>query len=480
MKYVRSKLFAPDRETPSPVGFEQKVFCVLLFVAFSAYALFFLDHRSPWYDEFLSLKSADPELTLSFLLPKRMALDVHPPLYFIILHYWLGLFGNTLETARSLNLLALALSAVAAIWAIRKRLLDGMWPLFCGLFLTSHFAVFYIHDGRAYALLLTGSLILFLLLLLELRNIREHRPTRFRYFLGLGCAAAATSFLHYFGFLFAGLVLLVLLGTEALAGRRKEASIVLLIGAIIFAAMAGWLAYVYAHAGEIPRAYWIADYPMNYGDVFLRHMFSNNVLLALATLGSIFISLPKLMKRADIRAASAILLFLVLIPAAISLLQPITVPRYFIVAMPPLFYVIGVAYREAAFSRPVQALFFVLLAVSPFWNMDDVLISKSQWRASAEKIRSIDACHTATIAANPSGNSLYTHGYFFRDRKVNFVALQRDQLAAVTSDSCPVLLWSMEYGWDEITPQFETLGLDPKSLTIFHFNNGFVVLEPEN
>ncbi|WP_285429470.1 glycosyltransferase family 39 protein [Pseudomonas sp. fls2-241-R2A-110] len=56
-----------------------------------------------WYDEAYSLFLAEGSPSYIW---STTALDVHPPLYYVLLHYWMLVFGNGVLSARSLSALA--------------------------------------------------------------------------------------------------------------------------------------------------------------------------------------------------------------------------------------------------------------------------------------------------------------------------------------------------------------------------------------
>jgi hypothetical protein len=68
----------------------------------SALALFTrfwaIDHKSLWLDEAVSWRFANVSLTNMF---DQTAHDVHPPLYYGVLHYWVGLAGNSEASLRA-------------------------------------------------------------------------------------------------------------------------------------------------------------------------------------------------------------------------------------------------------------------------------------------------------------------------------------------------------------------------------------------
>lgn len=74
------------------------VVAVALFVRFHA-----ITTPGVWYDEAYSLLLAERSLVDIWLTTAR---DVHPPLYYVLLHYWMSVFGHGVLSARSLSALA--------------------------------------------------------------------------------------------------------------------------------------------------------------------------------------------------------------------------------------------------------------------------------------------------------------------------------------------------------------------------------------
>src|SRR5205085_11298521 len=76
---------------------------LLLLLCFAAYILrlFHLDAQSLWYDEgFSAWLSAMPLDQIT----ARTAVDIHPPLYYYLLHFWIGLMGQSEFALRFLSL----------------------------------------------------------------------------------------------------------------------------------------------------------------------------------------------------------------------------------------------------------------------------------------------------------------------------------------------------------------------------------------
>jgi len=109
-----------------------------------------LDVQSFWNDEGNSARIA--ERTLDLIL-EGAAGDIHPPGYYLLLHYWRGLFGESEFALRALSALA-GLTLVAFTYLLGRHLFGesvGLIGAFLGSI--SPFAIYYSQEARMYALL---------------------------------------------------------------------------------------------------------------------------------------------------------------------------------------------------------------------------------------------------------------------------------------------------------------------------------------
>lgn len=87
-----------------------------------------LTRKALWFDETFSVFLAGQPLVR--LLPLVRANDPHPPLYYLLLHLWMGIFGDGEVAVRALSVLISA-AIVPVTWAFGRRLL-GSWPALLG------------------------------------------------------------------------------------------------------------------------------------------------------------------------------------------------------------------------------------------------------------------------------------------------------------------------------------------------------------
>ena len=122
---------------------------LVLFLA-TALRCFRLGSQSLWSDEGNSVTLAQAGLTE---IATRTALDIHPPLYYWLLHAWIGLFGTNEVAVRSLSVVVSVL-AVAVTFALARRLFGTPAALVSSFLMAiSPFQVHYAQETRMYALL---------------------------------------------------------------------------------------------------------------------------------------------------------------------------------------------------------------------------------------------------------------------------------------------------------------------------------------
>ncbi|HEY3342038.1 MAG TPA: glycosyltransferase family 39 protein, partial [Anaerolineae bacterium] len=120
---------------------------VIIGVALRVYRL---DAQSFWYDEGNSARIAERSLQL---IIAGAAGDIHPPLYYIVLHYWRAAFGDTEFMLRMLSVLC-GVGLVIFTYLLARRLFSSRVGLIASALVAfSPFAVYYSQEARMYAML---------------------------------------------------------------------------------------------------------------------------------------------------------------------------------------------------------------------------------------------------------------------------------------------------------------------------------------
>ena len=123
---------------------------LVLLLLFSSFFALYNSNTSYTSDEVWSVRTSSLNYNAELAALKA---DVHPPLYFFILHWWIGLFGTEERAVRSLSGLFYILSAFA-VFGIGREFYGTKTALLCAtIYLCSPLAILAAQFARMYALL---------------------------------------------------------------------------------------------------------------------------------------------------------------------------------------------------------------------------------------------------------------------------------------------------------------------------------------
>jgi uncharacterized membrane protein len=129
-----------------------------------------LSGESIWFDEAFSIELANSGL---FGVLEESAQDIHPPLYNVLLHYWIVLFGDSEFSTRFMSVI-FGVFAIFMIYKVGSLIFDEEVGIFGALLLAlSNFHIYYSQESRMYSLmaLLTLLSMYFFLKILSNRNV---------------------------------------------------------------------------------------------------------------------------------------------------------------------------------------------------------------------------------------------------------------------------------------------------------------------
>ncbi|MDA8218073.1 MAG: glycosyltransferase family 39 protein [Dehalococcoidales bacterium] len=181
-----------------------------------------LSAQSFWYDEGISVTLAGRNLAQ---ITQGALADIHPPVYYYVLHFWMQLAGNSEFSVRFVSVAAGVL-AVCLLFNLARRLFTSGTGLAAAVLLAvAPLAVYYGQEARMYSLLLALTL-LWTIVWLKLLNDGEARTGRQSAILwgAYLLLALLCVYTHYFAFLllaFQGLwMVIVSVRRPRLLGRR--------------------------------------------------------------------------------------------------------------------------------------------------------------------------------------------------------------------------------------------------------------------
>jgi uncharacterized membrane protein len=221
-------------------------------------ALRFVSTSALWLDEALSVNIAS--LAPGDIL-EALRHDGHPPLYYLLLHYWMELVGDGDTVVRALSGL-IGVATLPFAWVAGRRIAGTAGARWSVVVLAlSPYAIRYSSETRMYSLVMLLSLVGYLLVDDALRPAadpsgngadRRSGPTPLR-LAGIALVSGLLLLTHYWSFYLLGTVglLLVLRWWRVPATRRATLRVILAIaaGGLLFLPWLGGFLYQGSHTG---------------------------------------------------------------------------------------------------------------------------------------------------------------------------------------------------------------------------------------
>ncbi|WP_116786930.1 glycosyltransferase family 39 protein [Flavobacterium psychrotrophum] len=314
-----------------------------------------LNPRGLWLDEIWSMIHSAPGISPREVI-SNAAHDSHPPLFDLLLHYWLTIFGTSEVVAKILPFL-FALVSIYVTWLAAYKITGSKVKAYFALGLVSlnFFHLYYSTEVRFYSLMYLLSA----LTLLQFWNIVNHSALKSYVWFALW--GVLLLYTHYYGaiLLFVyGIIALTLALMKEISwqnfGRFVIACIVMLLS------FSPWLPYMFAKSNSVS---WI-EIPTVAS--FFKFMYDytgkNPVELALYFF-ALFIGIRcfKTDKKLAVIAYGVVLLTFI-VPLIISLTgKSILYNRYLIITLPVLFIFASHVFTERTEKFPKLNLYLPLL-----------------------------------------------------------------------------------------------------------------------
>jgi hypothetical protein len=334
-----------------------------------------------WIDEGLSVGIADRPLDD---IPGVLRQDGSPPLYYLLLHFWLAIAGRSEESVHGLSVLFAALCVPVAFWA--GWTLFGRRTAWIAALLTAvnPFITQYAQEGRMYALVTLLGLVSVTCWLQAFTADAD--SVRRAPAIGFAVALAAMLYTHNWALFFGaatGVAWLVLLWRARGEERRRLLRTGLLAYGGVVVLYAPWLPnalYQAAHTGapwsKSPSLAALASVPARIlGEVA-------EVAVFLAAGSGVLVLLRR--RGAEQRAVAALLLIAVLTIVLAwvgSQLSPAWANRYLAAGVAPFLFV-----AAAGFAHAGRLGLVGLALVAILWAIDGAPGEKSNVRTVAESI----------------------------------------------------------------------------------------------
>ena len=361
--------------------------------------------RAYWVDEGISVGIAGHRLSQ---LPALLRLDGSPPLFYVLLHGWLGIFGGSELSTHTMSLL-ISLSVIPLVWWSVRQFFGRSAALWASaLAATNPFLGWYATETRMYPLVCALSIVA---LTFTMRAVRDHRA---RDGFWAVVAFVATAYTHNWALYLIGATGLVLAVRAVRNKDHRELAWVAAGGAAIAVAFVPWLP-TFLYQARHTAAPWAVP-------PALSDLIADPASVVGGTLGVLIVPLllcGVMATRAAVRTARTNLTqsFFAIGAVTVSVgwlaaqVKPSWTSRYLAVALAPLLIAIAGALGTSRRGRRMLLAVVVLLAG---WSVVGSLLPD----ASAQYAKSNVAAVVGTVRGELSPGDLV-------------VVTQSEQLAVV-------------------------------------------------
>ena len=380
-----------------------------LFATSLALVLPLLGRQSIWFDEAVTMSNVQ----LPYDLGRYLRADATPPLYPLLVHAWLQVFGTSLVAARALSALASAAS-IAAIFQLGRRFLDARSGLFAAaLLLTSRCQIFFAHEARPYALVLLLAIASFHVLLSLLERptsaspspttndepARVVDPTRRRLVL-LCLLDAALLYTHY-----VAVFVLCAQGLAALPWRGESwRAFFRILGALVCAVLlvVPLALFIWLTLWPLPMAGWLPPPTLRGIPHELAKLTGSGMVLSLEVLLVVAgaVVLLRARRRAHDAAAAplrtlAVLALWTVVPLvaafAVSAIEPVFLGRYLLYVTPGWYLLVGAAAARLPVGRTLGTALVAALCALSLAGAWQSPLRRADWADAADRARAATA-----------------------------------------------------------------------------------------
>ena len=322
--------------------------------------------------------------------------DPNMGLYYLLLNFWVRLFGDSEAAVRSLSAIFGAL-AVSAIYLLGTRLFGRMVGIIAGVLLAlDAFIVEYAQTARSYSMLVFLVILSSYFLVVELEQ--PSKRTRIKYVLTSTLAIYA----HYFAVYLLVVHLVTVVAMRRYAALTREwmgmtaAILLLCIPAVITAHLGGGTIWIR----------WIERPSLNdFGTALVDLAGGSRLLLILLLAGGCYATLCAIRERRywPIGFIAAWLILPVVFSFAASMVSPMFLSRYLIICVPAL-----ILFGAAGLARVRSPIVAAALAAPIVW-LTATHLAAYYGRAGSENWR--DATHYVLAATRPDDGMVFYPDY---------------------------------------------------------------------
>lgn len=446
--------------------------------AFLVATIFLLGHRSLWLDEFFSAAFAAADQPFARAMADSIATDSQPPLYYSLLHVWIGWFGDGALAMRSANLLGFVMLGAAMVYSWRMPVSRAVWAVFWLLLFSSRFTWDFATEARSYFLTLSTASLLTVVTYNIATRIAAHKGVDALSIALLTAGGLIAGGLHYFGFILAGSLIAVLFAYALIEKQNKTALILFGAGGLALAAEGAWMAYSLPRLWFDANHFWLRFDPLFDARVFTTSVFSSNlVIVALFALALVYRRRTILKNRPVVVLGAAFVLGC-LVSLAISIKQPMFYHRYLSVYTPVVLFVASYALLRGMPRITTLATLAAALLISLPIAVSRSLPHRQDWEGAVTYIEDNYGakCDTARFMTVHHRARDIILRYLARGRNWASVPFNQAGFDQAAHLSCPVVAWASTVSLEDAQERLASVDLRGRDVEIVPFEGVFLVV----
>ena len=358
--------------------------------------IIFLDSRDIAMDEPFTIFYAQADLKEIFtMLPG----ENNPPLFFLLLHFWIKIFGISAFSVRFLPFVFSCLTALMVFQTGRRFFSMKMGMAAALIFTFSNYQLLFAHEARVYslfALLTSCSMYLFMLL--------RRQPGSRRIMLLLSGVNILLLYSHFFGFLVIGIQIIAMLSISQYRAKVFK-SFMIALGVTLLAYIPYFPVLISRYSSSAVSGTWVS--PPVISDLYtMLWRYSNAPVATVFMIGVLGIAallwLFRLVKGQNQTSPdSKVLLIWFLIPYLamflISFIMPVFLDRYTVFISIGYYLLVALALdslpEKNRIFTAVSAMAILLMAVTFSPDLDN----KRRLKEATGRIESLKGPGTAVI-----------------------------------------------------------------------------------
>jgi len=355
---------------------------IAIIVLGSIFCLLPAFHTNLWFDESYSVAIAEHGFLDIWQITGN---DVHPALYYWILHVIYLVFGNNIIAFRLCSVVGLVVLGIVGYTHVRKDFGEKTGLLFSFLVFFFPTMLMYATEIRMY----TWAMLFVTLMCIYAYRIYK-KQTQWKNWVIFGGMALCAAYTHYYGLVTAGVVnamLFFYLLINCIKQKQflKEMKAFILTAIVEIGGYLPWLVYLALQVSQVSKGFWIGFvFPDSIIDLFI-FQFTGNIgnsghiapvisTVFASTIGICFITyMIKHWKEEEAKPAKlAILMYFIVIAVIVVLsliMTPILYPRYLLVITGPLWIAMAFAFSKIRNSYVKIVLSVLLIEIAIYANI---------------------------------------------------------------------------------------------------------------